>query len=144
MVADVRGRVRQRNVYSAGDHWFWVPVVAPTFGGLLGSLCYSYLLRKPRAGCESQRANFLLSIHNPPLLCSTYEPFYLMYLLPAVRCCGCALLRLCRGHPPPAICSHSTGILSTLLASDSLHQREAAIAKAVAVLRRGDQCHGPA
>ncbi|XP_077149909.1 aquaporin-3-like [Ranitomeya variabilis] len=41
-------------VFSAGGHWWWVPVVGPMVGGVIGSFLY----------------DLLIGIHHPPSLCN--------------------------------------------------------------------------
>lgn len=38
------------NVFRAGNHWWWVPIVAPLIGGVLGGYIYDILITRLRPG----------------------------------------------------------------------------------------------
>jgi MIP family channel proteins len=42
-------------VFSAGNNWWWVPIVGPTVGALIGAVCYDVCIGRslPPAGAES-------------------------------------------------------------------------------------------
>jgi glycerol uptake facilitator-like aquaporin len=40
-------------VFSASNHWFWVPIVAPLIGGVIGACIYDLLITALRPATDS-------------------------------------------------------------------------------------------